>query len=61
MNDVIIMEVAQCQDNTSDEEFGLVLRESPPQSNVVSKIPSIKEVHDQEQVLLVLEGVGHVH
>jgi len=38
----------------------LLLRELSMLGNVVSEVPSVHQIHDQVEVLRVLEGVLHV-
>lgn len=60
MDDAVAVQVIQPDDEVGDEEFGLQLCESSPPADVVPQIAAVDVVHDQVEVLPILEGAVHV-
>jgi len=48
MNDVVLMDVLESNDHVGHEKLTLAFIENPFVSQVISQIPSIEVVHDQE-------------
>lgn len=57
MDDVLALQVVQCQCHLTEVEFDSVLAELDALLQVVAQISSQQEVHHHEHVLLVLERV----
>lgn len=57
MDDVLILQVVECQCHLAEVEFDSVLAELDTLLQVVAQISSQQEVHDHKHVLLVLERV----
>ena len=60
MDDAVAMEVIQPNYEVGNEEFGLQFCESASPADVVSQVSAVDVVHDEVEVLSVLEGVVHV-
>ena len=60
VDDVVEVEILKTDQNGSDEEFCFHLLEAPSAAHMVAEISSDQEIHDEVEVLSVLEGVGHV-
>lgn len=60
MDDAVAMEVVQPNDEVRNEKFGLQFSESASPANVVSQVSAVDVVHDEVEILSVLEGVVHV-
>lgn len=61
MNDIIQVKVLQTNKDAGNEKFGLHLLESTSTAHMVTKVSTDKQIHDQIEVLSVLECVGHVN
>lgn len=57
MDDVLALQVVECQCHLTEVEFDSVLAELDTLLQVVAQISSQQEVHDHKHVLLVLERV----
>lgn len=55
MDDVLALQVVQCQCHLAEVEFDSVLAELDTLLQVVAQIPSQQEVHYHKHVLFVLE------
>lgn len=57
MDDVLALQVVECQCHLTEVEFDSVLAELHTLLQVVAQIPSQQEVHYHKHVLLILERV----
>ena len=60
MNNIVLVHVLKSYDHVGHEKFALPLIEDPFVSQMIPQIPTIKVVHDQEQILSVLEGTANI-
>ena len=60
MNYLVSMEVFEGYDEIGEEEFCLDLCESTSASNMITEVATVDIVHDEIDVLSVLECVGHI-
>jgi hypothetical protein len=61
MYDTAAMDWLQGLHKTSNEEFSLLLGETPLSRNMIAQVTSQKEIHHEIEILSVLKGVMHVH
>jgi len=61
MDDLVLVDVLQTDQNVGHKELGFFFVEVPFIAQVVAQISAVEVVHDEIQVLSVLESVGHVH
>ena len=55
MDDVLALQVVQCQCHLTEVEFDSVLTELDALLQVIAKVTSQQEVHHHEHVLLILK------
>lgn len=60
MDDVIVVEIFEGEEDTGHEKFGLVLLESSHLPNVVSQVSAGEKIHNQVEVVSILEAIVHV-
>ncbi len=61
VDDAVLVQVVESENETCTEELGLVLVEASHLAGVEAEVSSREVVHDEVEVLLVLEGTLHVH
>ena len=61
MDHVLIVHVLEADDHTSHHKLCLLLVEPALFADVEAQITSIQQVRHQIQILVVLEGVIHIH
>ena len=60
MDDVFFMEILETRYEACDKESGGILGESALAANVVAQVATGEVVHDEVEILSILEGVVHV-
>ena len=60
MDDPLCMEVLQPREDTSDEEFGLVFSKLFALADVIAKVTSRHEFHDEKESFPILEGIEDI-
>jgi hypothetical protein len=60
VDNFILMEKLEPDKYISKKELGLFLIEESAIAEVVAQVSSIEVVHDEVEVLSILEGVGHI-
>ena len=60
MDNAVVMDVFEALDDAGCEEFGLVLCKTPVSADMITEVASRLEVHDQIEVVSVLESGEHV-
>jgi hypothetical protein len=61
MNDVILAEILQANYKIGNKKFGLKFSKSSSTANMISQVSTIHIIHDQVQMLSVLEGIVHIN
>lgn len=61
MQYVVGMKILEASDDAAYEELYHVLREGTVLSGVIPEVTSRHQIHDQVQVVPILERVDHVH
>lgn len=56
----VLMKKLESDEDVSDEEFGLPLVEVASIPEVVPEVPAVEVVHNEVEMLSVLEGAAHV-
>ena len=56
MKDFHSVNILNCDDNTADKKFTLILREFVDSSNMISEVTSGQQIHDQVEIITIVES-----
>lgn len=61
MNYAVLMAILQPKDDISRKELSLKFGEPSMLTNVISEVPSAQIIHNQVQIMPVLESIFHIN
>lgn len=61
MHDAVHVQVLKSGEDARDEELRFVLGEPPTGANMVAQVAPVDVIHDEVQVLPILERISHIH